>query len=63
MNLHSEGYDNSVERKYFVTTSFYKHYTDYTSRTQTQIYRSTIVENKTRLFIEHIRRGDKKKHK
>lgn len=59
MNLHSEGYDNSVERNYFITNSFGKrysgvvHYVDYVDKT---------IENKTGLFVEYIRRGDFKKH-
>lgn len=51
MNLHSEGYDLSVERDCFISTAFglgFVHYVDYTDLT---------VENKTKLFVDHIRRG------
>lgn len=54
MNLHSEGYDLSVERDYSISTTFGKVYlgvaysVDYTDKT---------TENKTRLFVDHIRRG------
>ncbi len=54
MNLYSEGYDLSVERNYFISTVFGKRYSgvahsvDYTDKT---------TENKTRLFIEHIKRS------
>lgn len=59
MNLHSEGYDNCVERVYFITNSFGKRYLGFVHNTD---YVDMTIENKTRLFIEHIRRGGLKKH-
>ena len=59
MNLHSEGYDNCVERVYFITNSFGKRYLGFVHNID---YVDKTTENKTRIFIAYIRRGDLKKH-
>jgi len=58
MNLHSEGYDLSVERDYSISTTFGKRYSGVVHSVD---YTDLTVENKTKLFVDHIRRGDLKK--
>ena len=66
MNLERDGYCLSVERTWFYTTKFSGTY-NMGFRDSTGMYidiqknRSTVEENKIRLFIEHIPRGHKNK--
>ena len=63
MNLERDGYCLSVERTWFYTTKFSGTYdTDIAAMFGSmQKNRSTVEENKIRLFIEHIPRGHKNK--
>lgn len=59
MDLTCGGYNITVDGFYFITTVFYRRYSGFIQSTN---YRSTTVDNKTRIFIAYIRRGDLKKH-
>ena len=65
MNLERDGYCLLVERAWFYTTKFSVTYDmgfrDSPGYVDIQKNRSTVEENKIRLFIEHIPRGHKNK--